>query len=298
MKIFMKKFITVFICLIFSLCFFVGCTYSQAKEKTAYKLYLNMQKAVADVKSIDMDMFLSIEFTSIGEQKNEGFSGLTSESQTAYKSNGNLKKVKNSPGEFDIAMDFKRKDTYSTSGMNGHTNDVALLSYYTGGIYYECSQVLGQWGPETKKTMTVEDVMNEMNNWVKLDEIVILDFPEIAIKEYKVIDLSDGNKQIEFILSGEFMTGQILEKMRSAYNSPELIDAVLTFNDFTCETVIDKNNMMKSYKMLCDVTVTGFTATDFKEEGHYIKEISMAANSYNDVVIDFPSGLDNYTDIN
>ena len=277
----MKKFTAIFICATFCLSFFAGCASSQ--EKTAYDLYLNMQKALDNVKSIDMDMALAMEFT-INTEPTDYSSG---ENKMTYNINGNLKQVKTDSGDFDMAMEFERKDSYSTSGLNPHSNNIGFASYYTGGIYYEALTVLGQKGPGTKKPMTVEEVMRQ----IETDEIKPLDFPETAIKESEITDLNDGSKKTEFILNGEFMTEQLLEKMRYAYPSPELKNAALTFNDFICEIVIDKDNIMKSYKMICDVTVTAHG-----EDGNMKMEISMTVNSYNDVIINFPADLDSYTD--
>jgi uncharacterized protein YktA (UPF0223 family) len=88
------------------------------------------------------------------------------------------------------------------------------------------------------------------------------------------------------------MLEDILDYMRTTYPSPELNEAVLTFNESICEVIIDKNNFMKSYKMINDVSVTSQA-----EEGRLVTEININVNSYNDVTIEFPADLDTYIKI-
>lgn len=283
----MKKFITIFICVIFCAVFLTACVSSQGKS--AYDLYLDMQKAMIDVKSIDMDMSFAMEFT-INTEPADYSSG---ESHTTNNINGNMKQIRKNADDFDMAMDFQTSNSASAGGLNPHAFNWTFKSYYTGGIYYELG-IEGESKHGTQHPMTVEDVRREL----ELDKIVTLDFSETAIKESKITDLDNGGRQVEFTLSGDGMTGYFLEKMRAAYPSPSLENAELIFNDFTCEAVIDKNNMTKSYKMICNVTVTGFSATSFQEEWHYTEEISVTVNSYNNVIIEFPPDLEDYTDIN
>ena len=278
----MKKFAVISILLIFCAAFFAGCNFRE--EKGAYDLYRDlykkMNKAKENLKSVDMDISVATEYTVFLEPTDVS----SGESRTTETINGNLKQVRKSDSDADMEMNFEKQTSWYTSGLNGHSVHLAFNSYYTGGIYYEILTFNGQKGPGTKKPMTAEAVLKQIGY------TGFIEYPESAIKDCKITDLNDG-KKMELNINGEWMTGQILEYMRNTYPSPELNEASLTFNEFICEFLIDKNNIMKSCKMTYDISVTAV-----KEEGRLVTEINMAVNSYNSVTIDLPLDLDTYID--
>jgi hypothetical protein len=136
--------------------------------------------------------------------------------------------------------------------------------------------------------MAVDDVMS----YIKIDEAEILDFPVDAITYCEITDIKDGGKKIEFVLNGEGLAEHTLNKLKRniasvAYMSLGIPD--LKFNEYICEVLTDKNNMMKSYKLICDISVMANG-----KDNPLTEVISITVNSYDDVKINFPSDLSSY----
>jgi len=262
----------------------------EVEKVEAYYLYKKMIRTMADVKSIDMDMSLNWEYDLKSEVIVEVLD-IPAYYTSSRQLNGNMKKIKKNDNTLDMELNFQRTShSYFGGGPPGHIIHSEYISYYTDGIYYEDAYY--DWfllGDKSKMKMSAETVIREIG----IDEIEILDFPLNAISEYKIIQLNDGNKKIEFILNGEWeITEQILKFMQDGfrYHPYDYKNAALNYDKFICEVVIDKNNMMKSYDMICDVELISRG-----ENGRYIKEINIGVNSYNDVKINFPPDLDSYT---
>jgi hypothetical protein len=186
-------------------------------------------------------------------------------------------------------MNFKTMYRRSTGGTMPWTTYFYYKSHYTGGTYYEKEAMDMQGMLEivegTKQPMTVDDVMR----WRGLGEIETFDFPRSAIANCKITDLKDGDRKMEFTLNGLGMSKPIFNKMKAMAGAWEFNEKTLTFNEAICEVVIDKNDMMKSYKMRYDVSIMSN-----EYENRLTNEITMTVNSYNDVKISFPSDLNSY----
>lgn len=256
-RIIMKKIIAIIICLTLFTVLFAGCDSQQNKE--AYDLYQSMNTAMKDVKSLDMDINVLMDITAAG-------------STISTVTEGNMKQIMKSAADVDMAMNL----VVSMMGTNTPT-----IAYYTGGIYYfEVS------GMKMKMPMSLEDALQQSGG------VETLNFPESAIKDCKITDVDDG-KKIELTLDGKeitSLTAQILETMQSF--SAELTETDMNYGDIKCEVVIDKDNMMKSYRIACDVTMTVLG-----ESMGMKMDTSMTVNSYNDVTIEFPSDLDTYEEM-
>jgi predicted small secreted protein len=258
----MKRLTAIFICLtiILGLGLLTGCNTPEGKD--AYDLYLKMQDAMSGVKSLDMDMSAITELTSAGSTMKMDISG-------------NIKTVKNSDTDFDMSM-------YLKSSMMGM--DFDTTSYYTGGALY--SETMGM---KSKMAMPSDEAMQQAGG------VEILDFPETAIKDFKITN-ADGGKKIAFTLNGKdikSVTDQAIESMQAMNPFMSTDNLSIDISDVICEVVIDKNNMLKSYKMVYDIIAAAGGAD---EMGMKI-DMSIDVNSYNDVTIELPSDLDSYIDM-
>jgi len=245
-------------------------TYS---KKEAYDFYQKMMKSMADIKSIDMDISIrrNTSLTSINESVIEG----------------NIKKVIKSNNNIEMAMDLKRMAHLKSDTM-GDTFLEEAKSYYTGGIYYENYRLVGGDWSRMKKKMTVDEVMYRMG----LENIEIFDFPENAIKKFTAAKMGGSDKLIKFTLDGGYVKEQISKLTESDryYSWNDVRTGYFEIdknNDLICEAEIDKNNILKSYRIEYEV------GTIYEKE-FYNKRISIIVNSYNDVKIHFPSDLDSY----
>ena len=165
----MKKITAIFICLVLFAGLLSGCATVSAKD--AYDLYQNMNTAMADVKSMDMDISANVNIEASGSTISTAVSG-------------NMKTVKNSDTDVEMAMNFKT----TTMGM-----DIPMVMYYTKGVsYVEAS------GMKYKMALSVEDAQKQMGNTSTLE------FPESAIKDYKVTDVT-GGKKINFFFPAYFI---------------------------------------------------------------------------------------------
>lgn len=255
----MKKFTAVLIVLVLCTGLLAGCGTADGKE--AYDLYQKMNKAMADASSLDMDISSIVDMTIDGEEVN-----------TTTK--GNMKQVMHSASDFDIEINL----TTTTMGM-----DVPMIAYYTGGVYYFDTN-----GMKMKMPMSVDEAMQQAGG------IKTLDFYEDAIKDFKITD-ADGGKKIEFTLDGkaiQSLTEKALASMQNTMPGITAADLNMNIGDVTCEAVTDKDGMMKSYRMIYDMTMT--------VEGQSLSmktDTTMTMNSYNDVVINVPDDLDEYVEI-
>ncbi|MCL2775218.1 MAG: hypothetical protein FWD71_18000 [Oscillospiraceae bacterium] len=262
----MKKFIAILICSVLLAGLLSGCGSSVMTVKEAYDLYQNMQTAMADVKSMDMDISSTIDMTLSGDTAD------TATGPINTVTTGNTKEVMNSATDIDMAMNL-------TTTANGV--DTPMMAYYTKGVFY-----FDTAGMKYKMPMSLEDVE-------KQGDSTTLNFPQSAIKDFTVTDV-DGGKKIEFTLDGTAITdllNQSLTAMQSI--SPDITAADLTMGDVTCEAVIDtSSNMLKSYRMACDMTaaVQGISVSMSMDS-------TITINSFNDVTIDFPTDLDTYVDM-
>ena len=257
----MKKITAILICSVLLVGLLSGCgATAGTSSKEAYDLYQNMSKAMADIKSLDMDMSAKVDIT---------MSGSTINTVTT----GNIKTVNNSDTDVNMAMNL------TTSAMG---TDTPILAYYTNGIFY-----MNTSGMKYKMPLSVEDAKKQAGI------ASTLEFPESAIKDCKVTDV-DGGKKINLTLDGSAISSlanQALTSMQAL--SPDVTASDLTISDVTCEAVIDtSNNMLKSYDMVCSISTT--------VQNNAIAmnmDTSMTINSYNDVTIDLPADLDTYADM-
>jgi len=231
-----------------------------------------MMKTMAGLKSIDMDISIwqNSTLSSIDESR----------------ISGNIKKVKKG-NNVDSAMDLKRMAHLKSDTM-GDTFLEEAKAYYTGGIYYENYLLVGGAWSRMKKKMTVEDVMNRLG----LEILEIIDFPENAIKDFTATKTGGSDKLIRFTIDGGYMAEQISKFIESTryyswFDERNYDLRIVKNNDLNCEAEIDKNNILKAYRIT-------YSAGTTDEKGFYSKGVTIIVKSYNDVKIDFPKDLDSY----
>ena len=254
-------------------------------------LYKIMDKLKNGLKAVDMNISASMEYTVYWEATDieieAGFTGLR-ESKTTEDVKGNLKQVRKNGTDVDMEMNFSRGTLWTTRGLNSHGVHLDFVSYYTGGVYYENLTFMGGTS-STKKPMAYGDV------WRQMGYPEFVEYPESAIKECATITDTDDGKKMEITVNVEGMPEEIqesiLEYVRTIYPSPELNGAALTFNEFTCEVLVDSKNTMKSLRLMYDIS---FASAG--EEGRLVRKIKITVNSYNDVTVNLPLDLDTYAD--
>lgn len=247
----MKKFTIFTLAILFIyLSLLTSCGESQAKT---YDLYIKMVENVANAKSIDMDVIGVFE-TVVNEDEANSFA------------NGNVKKIFHSDTDIDIEVNFG-------IGVNGETVTNTTSYYHDGLNYYNIS------GTKYKSEMSIDDALQYLPGISHTD---LLEFPEEAIKSYKISN-HDGGKKVELTLHGNAVTS-LLKKNEGA---EELI-----ISDVICEFIIDKKNMLKSYRTIYEINLTIKTEEVYTSKVNY--DITIKINSYNDVTINFPEDLDDY----
>ena len=236
-------------------------TPAQYEMNEAYYLYKKMTELMADIKSIDMEISALSDLSIDGEEA------------STY-ADGNIKKVINSDTDIEIYTDFEMY-------INGDFI-TSMAAYYTGGIYYSSSS--SEFGGDIKQSYKMEDIQHA----AFMPHADLLDFPESAVKDYKISDYN-GGKKIEMTLDGNNVTS-LLEKEQGVDD--------LYISEVICEFIIDENNMLKFHRTIYEIKMTLRIPDENNVliDSHYDmkRDTSVTVNSYNDVVIDFPDDLDEY----
>jgi len=170
---------------------------------------------------------------------------------------GNIKKASNSEtGGIDVAI-------YYNAGIDGISTSSKI--YYTDGVLYYTDASGVKHSSET---------FYEYIPYLSHSDL--LEFSESAVKEFKISD-HNGGKKIEMTLESNSVAS-ITEKNQSAedYNLGEIF----------CEFIVDENNMLVFHRITYEENIDNMRIK---------QDISITVNSYNDVKIEFPPDLDEYT---
>lgn len=250
----MKRIIAVIINLIICISMLTAC--DPVADKSAYELYQDTTKAMAEVKSIDMDMSITMSMTA------EGITETISMSC-------NMQQVTKSETNIEMAMNFH-------TSMSGNT--ISMNIYYKDGVAY-----IDYLGQKIKSPMPIDELMSQTM------EVDIVDFHENAIKDFKISSVDDGTR-IELTLNSELVSS-IMDQALSLIGETGLPNDGMEINlsDILFDMVIDNNNMLKSYHMVYEMTMTYMNETASMKV-----DMTLTVNSYNNVVINFPTDLSTY----
>lgn len=251
----MKRIIAIIVSLSICLSMLAACD-NPNLDKNAYELYQNMTKAMAEVKSIDMDMSMTMSITA--DELNESMS-----------ISGNMKQVTLSETNIEMATNLQTSMSGITLSMN--------LYYKEGTAYID---IMGQ---KIKSPMSIDEAMSQT---VEMD---VVDFPENAIKDFKISSVNN-NTRIELTLNGESVS-DIMDQAMSIVEETGLSidDMEVNIGDILFDVIIDSKNMLKSYHVIYEMTMT------YMDETASIKmDMTLTVNSYNNVTITFPTDLSTY----
>ena len=255
----MRKFFTMMISITLCFTMLAGCG-----SRDAYALYQAMNEALADVTSLDADMTINIQVT----EDDETFTMIM---------DGNVKTIMHSDTDIDMHMVL----TTSLHG-DGYNESDTVTAFFTNGYIY-----MDMDGFRIRQAMNLDEAM-EMANTVET-----LDFVQDAVIESSVSNIS-GGRRLELTLDGSVIPeiNDLMADMGAMPGGMEDLGISVSLGNVIVEADVDSNNMLKSYRMVTDMTmeIDGYTSTT-------TIDMTLTVNSFNDVVINFPDDLDDYMDM-
>ena len=116
-------------------------------------------------------------------------------------------------------------------------------------------------------------------------------FPESAIKEKQIEDVSEG-KKINLVIDGKVLSETLFEQVGSTIEGSGLTENDINVGDVKIEAVIGNDDLMKSIKMSFEMSMSLLGQNASIEY-----EISLDYKQIGNVTIEFPTDLDTYTEM-
>lgn len=244
----MKKILVLFLAVI-SIFPMTSCGTS---EQSAYDMYVDANEAYLNADSMRTNVLMDITMESGGVSSTLTVTGA-------------IDKVARSKTDVDMKVDM----TMDIAG-----NALSSMMYYKEGVAY-----MDLMGMKMKASMTIEEAVQQAS----ANPIV---FPEEAVKEQSVNDVTDG-KEIAFTLEGEALS-ELMDKQLSGLESAIGVTGELTYGDVVMKALVD-NGSLKSISLYCPFDIS--TAAE-AISGNV--DMKMDILQIGGVTIDFPTDLDTY----
>lgn len=254
---------------------------------------------------LSMVMILTmLPFVACGNSNGDNSSSNGNNSAEAYAEMLKVNEKMENMQSMDIDMDMSVKIDTESISISGNTKqilepemqmelnmkmnmlgeEIDTISYLKDGYMYTSMQDLKY--KTSVEFLDLEELKKQANTG-----LTDFTFDEDAIIDSSIKTVNDG-KEISFALNGEYVTDSTSKILGSLTDNIPLDSLEVSYGDFKYTIVSDNDSNMKSMSMVFDANMT------LDEQTMVLKyDISLNVNKLNDVVIDFPSDLDDYIEI-